>query len=85
VRWQYRLDHHPLEDEGPSVAHYHDQLAQDGEHAPHPAGSYLTLAEALPILEQHVAARIGPCSGVVPGVRGRAPHEPGKGVAIIDS
>lgn len=85
VRWQYRLDHHPLEDERISVPHYHDQPARDDEHEPHPSGSYLALAEALPLLEQHLAARTGPCSGPVPGLRGRAPHEPGRGAVIIES
>lgn len=82
--WQYRLDFHSLEDEQILVPHYHDQAAREDEHDPHPWGRYLPLSEALPLLEQNVAARIGPCSGAAPGLRGQAPHRPGKGAVIIE-
>lgn len=84
VRWQYRLDHHPLDEATIFVPHYHDHEAREDEHDPHPWARSLSLAEALPLLEQHVASRIGPCSGEVPGLRGRAPHHSGKGNVIIE-
>jgi hypothetical protein len=78
VRWQYRLDLHPLTDPNAYVPHYHYQEVRDDEHAPRPWRQFLEIAEAMPILEEHIAARIGPCSGEVPGLRGRAPNPPGK-------
>lgn len=84
VRWQYRLDYHPLEEPTIYVPHYHDQEVQDEEHDPHPWGRFLHISEALPLLEAHVAARIGACSGEVPGLRGRAPHPAGKGHVAVE-
>lgn len=78
VRWQYRLDHHPLTRPDIYIPHHHDQEARDDEHDPQPWGRFLSLAEALPVLEAHLAGRIGPCSGDVPGLRGRVPNPPGK-------
>ena len=78
ARWQYRLDYHPLSQPHIYVPHHHDQAARDDEHDPHPSGRSFQLAAALPVLEAHVAARIGACSGGVPGIRGRAPNPPGK-------
>jgi hypothetical protein len=79
IRWQFRLDYHPLTDAHTCVPHYHDQEIRDEEHAPHAAGRFLQLSEALPLLEGHVAPRIGTCSGEGPGLRGRAPYPAGKG------
>ena len=78
VRWQYRLDFHQLTDPYIYVPHCHDQEVRDEEHDPRPWSRFLEIAEALPILEDHIAARIGPCSGEVPGLRGRAPNPPGR-------
>lgn len=84
VRWQYRLDFHPLA-EDLYVPHYHDHMAREEEdHDPRPRGVYLGLAEALEQLERHLVIRIGPCSGPQPGLRGRAPHEPAKGTVVIE-
>ena len=78
LRWQYRLDFHPLADPNSYVPHDHSQEVRDEEHDPRPFGRFLEIAEALPILEEHIAARIGPCAGAAPGLRGRAPNPPGK-------
>jgi hypothetical protein len=83
VRWQYRLDYHPLADPQVYVPHFHEQGTRDDEHDPRPWGRFLSLAEAVPLLEAHVAGRLSPCSGEVPGFRGRAPNPPStKHVAI---
>lgn len=82
--WQYRLDFHPLEDDVVYVPHYHDQDAYDEEHDPHPHGPYLGFPEALEMLERHLAVRFGPCPGRGPRLRGRAPHEPGRGTVIVE-
>ena len=68
VRWQFRLDYHPLTELTIYVPH----------------SRFLLLSEALPLLEEHVAARVGACSGEVPGVRGRAPNPAGKGHAVVE-
>lgn len=78
VRWQYRLDYHPLTEPHIYVPHCHDQAVRDDEHDPHPWGRFLDIAEALPTLEAHVVGRIGPCSGETPGLRDRAPDPPRK-------
>lgn len=82
--WQYRLDHHPLDETAIFVPHYHDQQTRDDEHDPHPWGTFLPLAQALPLLEQHLFSRIGPCADRSPGLRGRAPYEPSKGTVVIE-
>lgn len=84
VRWQYRLDHHPIKDAEIFVPHYHDHEAQDGEHDPRPFGRFLHLSEALPLLEGLVGTRIGGCSGPVPGIRGRAPYQASEGSVMIE-
>jgi hypothetical protein len=78
MRWQYRLDYHPLTQPHIYVPHFHSQDVRDDEHDPHPWGRFLKLAEALPILENHALPRLGPCSGEVPGLRDRAPNPPSK-------
>lgn len=77
VRWQYRLDHHPLAEPHIYVPHFHDHEVRDDEHDPRPWVRFLSLAEALPLLETHLAGRLGPCSGEVPSLRDRAPNPPG--------
>ena len=79
ARWQYRLDFHPLTDPLVVVPHYHDQAATDAEHSPHVKEPYLSLAQALPILEQQLLTRNGECSDEPPGIRGLAPHQPPAG------
>ena len=66
------------------MPHHHDQAVTEDEHAPIPGGPFLSLAEALPLLEQHLFLRVGPCSEGTPGVRGRAPHFPPKGAPVIE-
>ena len=84
VRWQFRLDYHPLTEPTICVPHSHDHEAQDEEHDPRPSGRFLLLSEALPLLEVHVATRVGACSGEVPGLRGHAPNPAGKGHAVVE-
>lgn len=84
VRWQYRFDLHPVHEPTSFVPHSHDHAVREGEHDPRPFSRSLDLAEALSLLEQHVATRIGPCSAQVPGVRSRAPHQPGTGHLTVE-
>lgn len=76
MRWQYRLDYHPLEMPTIFVPHYHEHEAREDEHDPRPGGAYLSLPVGLEMLEAHLAGRIGECAGEVPKLRGRAPYEP---------
>ena len=82
--WQYRLDCHPIDDPAIAVPHHHDHAAHEAEHDPRPGGPYLSLSQALPLLERQVFSRIGPCADRVPGLHGRAPFEPGTGAVVIE-
>lgn len=84
LRWQYRLDYHPIDDPATSLPHHHDQAAHDAEDDPRPGSPVLSLAQALPLLERQVFSRTGPCADHVPGLRGRAPFEPAKGAVVIE-
>ena len=84
VGWQYRLDCHPINGSSIFVPHSHDHETREDEHDPRVWGQFIAPAEALPLLEQHLFSRIGACSGRAPGLRGRAPYEPGRGSVIIE-